>query len=129
MWNFIWSVFGFISPDCNPNPAEFLKWNSPSWILGTDHYQIKGHQDENLKVGQPAVKSLVRLHRCACWPGSILMAKANHLWLRKIFISTTTKVSISIIWGLWTSFCQQEAQRYLRDCLELWLEVCSSCTE
>ena len=32
------------------------------------------------EVGQSTIKSLVRLHRCAGWPGCKLVAKANRLW-------------------------------------------------
>ena len=50
------------SYNLNPEPAGFLKWNNPASIFGTVHYNIKGYQDENLKVGQPTVQNLVRLH-------------------------------------------------------------------
>ena len=32
----------------NPLPAEFIKWNNPTYIFGTGHYHFKGYQDKNL---------------------------------------------------------------------------------
>ena len=58
--------------------AEFLIWNNPPSVFETFHYRFQEYQDENLKVGQPTEQSLVRLHRCVSWSGSIQVAKTNH---------------------------------------------------
>ena len=33
-----------------PKPAEFLKWNNPPSIFGTNHYNFQGYQCENFKL-------------------------------------------------------------------------------
>ena len=60
---------------CNLYHAEFLKWNTSntSYIFGTVHY-FQGYQDENLKL----IIQQVRLHGCAGWPDSILVAEATY---------------------------------------------------
>ena len=67
----------------NPLPAKFLKWNNPLSIFGTVHYHFLRISRWELEAGQPTVYSLVRLHRCAGWPGSILVAKTNHFWFQQ----------------------------------------------
>ena len=49
----------------------------------TVHYHKSGISRRELEDGQPTVKSLVRLHGCAGWLGSILVAKANHFWFQQ----------------------------------------------
>ena len=61
----------------SPYHAEFLKWNNPPSISGIVSIIILGISRWKHKVGQPSVQSLVRLHGCAGWPGSILVAKAS----------------------------------------------------
>ena len=63
----------------NLYPAEFVKWTCPPSIFGTVHYQFKGYQEKNLRVGQATVQNLVRMHKCADWPGCILVAKTIHI--------------------------------------------------
>ena len=45
-------------------------WHNPLSFLGITRWE--------LEHGQPTVQSLVRLHGCAGWPGSILATKTNH---------------------------------------------------
>ena len=63
---------------------RIFKWNNSSFIFGTVHYHFRGIK-VRFEVSQPIVKSQVRLHGSACWPGSILVATANHirLWQNK----------------------------------------------
>jgi hypothetical protein len=42
----------------------------------------------NTKGCQPKVYSLVILHESAGWPGSILVAKANHFQLQQVKVKT-----------------------------------------
>ena len=55
----------------------------PPFILGTVHYHFLGLSRCVFEVGQPRVLSLVKLHRCAGWPRSILVAKTNHFWFQQ----------------------------------------------
>ena len=52
--------------------------NNQSSSFGTVHYII--FTDIKMKIcwPQPTVQSLVRLHTCAGWPGSVLVAKPHH---------------------------------------------------
>jgi hypothetical protein len=45
----------------------------PSFELGTGHSMYKGFQYQNTKIELPKGHSLIMLHRCAGWPGSILV--------------------------------------------------------
>ena len=66
----------------NPEP-EFLIWNNPPSIFGTVHYQFQGYQSENIKLSANSREPGIRLYGCSGWPGSILIAKANHLRFRQ----------------------------------------------
>ena len=59
-----------------PYHAEFHKRKYPPSIFGTIHCHFRDIKIKNL-VSQPTVYSLVRLHGCAGWPDSIMVAKAN----------------------------------------------------
>jgi hypothetical protein len=56
-----------------------------SFELEKVHSKFKGgFQYQNTKIYLPAVKSLVRLHGCAGWPGSIMVAKAGQFWYQQV---------------------------------------------
>ena len=57
------------------NLLNILKWNNPpSWNCTLSFLGISKWE---LEVGQPTVQSLVNLHGCAGWPGSILVANTT----------------------------------------------------
>jgi hypothetical protein len=55
-----------------------------SFEFETVHSKFKGFQYQNTKIELPTILSLVRLHRCTGWPGSILVAKVDYFWFQQI---------------------------------------------
>ena len=60
-------------------PVGVFERSSPPTIFGTVYYQLQGYQDENYMF-KPAnsIEPGQTAWMCAGYPGSILVAKANH---------------------------------------------------
>ena len=80
----------------NPYHAEFLKWNNPSYIFDTVHYQFKGYQDESLKMVSQQYRA-----RSDCT--DVQAGLALYCWQRlitfgavRIWVNTTLLISCNL---------------------------------
>ena len=83
------NIFFLISFSINPYHVEFLNGIIHLTFLALSVIILR---DIKMKVVQPTVQSLVRLHRCAGWPKSILVAGANHFGVGRIRVKTNFSI-------------------------------------
>ena len=112
-----------------------MKWTSSTHFWNCLLSTI-GISEWEFEVCQPAVYSLFRLHGCAGWPGSILVAKVNYFWFQQIkgefcwrFITNTACV-IYCSWLLctirirhYTTKCFSNFNKFLPICWSFYMLV------